>query len=423
MNRTRHLRKIKQYNRTLKNVKKNVILIEPVIQKKIKMIKPPDNVSNSTANNEDVNFNKIYEQELKKLNLLEKEYALDYNSADESVASKDDLPEDENYLSDYDDEEIIMRGLAVSSMGEHFICDIGDSCIKYIDPDFGLIHLAGSIKGYHDSEDSVDVQFNKPCGIAVDSDDNLIIADTGNNCLRKIELTRIGGEINVLRVLTIAGSTETTPGYKDGEALESLFNKPSDIALDAEDNIYVSDAGNNCIRKIIAGNVLTLGEKIFNNPQGIAINPVDKTIIITDTDNNCIKHMDKENNITIIAGKESSNTTNNALPRDLKWGEIPTDIILQQPTSVVVDGEGVIFISDTNNNCIRVIKNNVVSTILSVNKFNSFQSPTALALDKDNLIIADTMNEIIRQINGIATKVEIKRNMTQSILNVVNKFV
>lgn len=419
MNRTRHLRKIKQYNRTLKNVKKNVILIEQVMQKKIKIKKPKteDNVKKN------LEFKALEFKE--EFDNNEKGDEHTDSGVDEPNGSGDDESIGEYTSSDSDLEydTLIMRAIAVSSRGEQFLCDIGDSSIKYIDKDLGLVRLSGCFKGYHDTEDGFNALFNKPCGLAVDSDDNLIIADTGNNCLRKIELTRVGGEINIMRVFTIAGSKITEPGYKDGGVGECLFNNPTDVAIDEEDIIYVADAGNDCIRRIKEGKVTTIGEKTFNNPQGIAINPIDKTLIVTDTGNNCVKRIDEDCMIKVIAGKEGQGVVENALPKDIKWGEIPLDITLQQPMGVIVDGEGVIFISDTNNNCIRIIKNNVVTTILSINKASAFHSPTALAIHDDNLIIVDTYNEIVRQINGIATKVEVKRNMTQSLLNMVNKFV
>lgn len=412
MNKTKHLRHIKQYNRTLKNKKNNVILIEPIISNKIKMIKPNKKIHIEKDIQDDI-------QEHIQDDIQEHKESIK-NIGDHSTSSSEEYSSDD---SDLNDPSLILRALTVSSIGEHFLCDIGDSCIKYIDKDVGLVHIAGCYRGYHDSTDGFQSLFDNPCGIAVDSDDNLIIADTGNNCIRKIELTRVGGEINCLRVFTVAGSTETIPGYKDGSLEESLFNNPTDIAIDEEDIIYVADAGNDCIRRIKEGKVTTIGSKSFDNPQGIALNPIDKTLIVTDTGNNCVKRIDEDCVIKVIAGREGQGVVENALPKDLKWGEIPTDITLQQPMGVIVDGGGVIFISDSNNNCIRIIKNNVVTTILSIDKASAFHSPTALAIHDDNLIIVDTFNEIVRQINGIATKVEVKRNMTQSILNMVNKFV
>ena len=412
MNKTKHLRHIKQYNRTLKNKKNNVILIEPIVSNKIKMIKP----------NKKIHIEKDIQEHIQEhiQEDIQEDKESIKNIGDHNTSSSEEYSSDD---SDLNDPSLILRALTVSSTGEHFLCDIGDSCIKYIDKDVGLVHIAGCYKGYNDSTDGFRSLFDQPCGIAVDSDDNLIIADTGNNCIRKIELTRIGGEINCLRVFTVAGSKETIPGYKDGPLEESLFNNPTDIAIDEEDIIYVADGGNDCIRRIKEGKVTTIGNKSFDNPQGIAINPIDKTLIVTDTGNNCVKRIDEDCVIKVIAGREGQGVVENALPKDLKWGEIPTDITLQQPMGVIVDGEGVIFISDSNNNCIRIIKNNVVTTVLSINKDSAFNSPTALALDKDNLVIVDTMNELVRQINGIATKVEIKRNLSQSFLNLVNKFV
>lgn len=83
-------------------------------------------------------------------------------------------------------------------------------------------------------------QFNDPEGIAVDDRGNLYVADMGNNCIRQIFLN---GTVTIF-----AGSK--TSGFMDGSAPAARFNNPSDIAIDKAGNLYVTDTGNSCIRKI-----------------------------------------------------------------------------------------------------------------------------------------------------------------------------
>ena len=51
-------------------------------------------------------------------------------------------------------------------------------------------------------------------------------------------------------VSTLAGSTDGTEGDMEGAGVNARFNLPLGIAVDVERNVYVSDAGNNKIRKI-----------------------------------------------------------------------------------------------------------------------------------------------------------------------------
>ena len=91
--------------------------------------------------------------------------------------------------------------------------------------------------------------FKNPGGVAVDSQGNVYVADTHNLMIRKI--TPDG------RVATLAGSG--SQGAEDGKGLEASFMFPTQVAVDAQGNVYVTDGANCLIRKITPdGRVKTL---------------------------------------------------------------------------------------------------------------------------------------------------------------------
>ena len=427
MNKTLRLRKGKQYNRTIKNRKNNVILIEPIVLETTDFEEPRININDikliegptkgdSCAPDTEASHTEASHTEAAHTEASHTEAA--------PAADTEDEYSDEYYdeYSDDDDDPVegILRGIVVSETGEHFVSDIGDNCIKKLDKVYGLIDIAGSIRGHNDSDIGYEAEFNCPCGMDMDKDNNIIIADLGNNCIRKIELTRVADEIKVNRVMTVAGSAAQEPGYVDGSIEEALFRFPSDVAIDSHGTIYVADSGNNCIRRIKDGQVTTFGEKTFNNPEGIAIQRVDDSIIVADTGNNCIKRITQGQTICVIAGKEGQSSGDISLPRNTQFEESAEQIRFNHPTGIIVDGEGNIFVSDTKNDCIRIITDSEATTIISMSEESKFNMPTGLAVEDDNLIILDTNNSTIRQINGVAKKIEkdpISKNGFLSLLN------
>lgn len=216
----------------------------------------------------------------------------------------------------------------VAEAGGHVIRKI----LKTADGKFIVSTLAGISNKNGFKDGSIDsAEFNSPHAVILADDGSLFVDDIGN---KRIRLVKNG------IVSTIAGSGKS--GNKDGSPNEAEFIYAIDIVADKQ-NILVADAGSNLIRKISPGRgVSTLKLKdTLNTPHGIAVDE-NENIYIADMGSHRILRIDKEGNITVIAGtgKAGSNLDE-----------------LNKPAAVLVSN-GYLWIADLENHQIKAIKLN-----------------------------------------------------------------
>jgi DNA-binding beta-propeller fold protein YncE len=133
------------------------------------------------------------------------------------------------------------NGVAVDGDGNIIVVDEGSHRIRKITSQGQVSTLAGNgEEGWRDGEGTGVAQFNCPGGVAMDRDGNVIVADRFNHRIRKI--TPQGN------VSTLAGNGEK--GHRDGEGAVVQFKWPCGVAVDGDGNVIVADEHNNLIRKI-----------------------------------------------------------------------------------------------------------------------------------------------------------------------------
>ena len=131
-------------------------------------------------------------------------------------------------------------GMGIDGSGNLYTADYSDSHIRKITSSGTVSTIAGNGQtGFADGPGS-SAEFNTPYSEAVDGKGNIYVSDQGNQRIRMI--TPSG------TVSTLAGNG--TKGHQDGPAASAEFNFPYGIATDAQGNVYVADSYNNCIRKI-----------------------------------------------------------------------------------------------------------------------------------------------------------------------------
>ncbi len=195
--------------------------------------------------------------------------------------------------------------------------------------------------------------FSHPTGLAISKDDRYIyVADTGNNRIRKVDVTTGATTL-------VAGSGL---GFRDGTGASAHFNAPQGLALDARNTyLYVADTGNNRIRRI----TLSTGK------------------------------------VSTIAGSKTAGLTN----------AVKTQAQFSSPTRLALDQTNHLYISDSGNAVVRVLylpsglvelasgsgKQGYIDASRSTTRF---EDPAGLALDasQDTLYVADSTNDVIRSV-------------------------
>jgi len=132
------------------------------------------------------------------------------------------------------------RGLAVASDGSLLVADSGNNRLRRVTPHGTVSTVAGEERGFADGVGTV-ARFSTPRGIVMDGHGTIYVSDFHNGCIRKVTPAD-------WTVLTLCGNKEW--GFADRAAAAARFQAPSGLAMDMDGNLIVADYGNHCIRKV-----------------------------------------------------------------------------------------------------------------------------------------------------------------------------
>jgi sugar lactone lactonase YvrE len=194
-------------------------------------------------------------------------------------------------------------GLAIDSKGNLYVADTGNNRIRKVTPEGVVSTIAGNgTAGFADGP-AASAQFDGPIGVAVDAKGNVYVADTYNDRIRKISVEG--------NVTTIAGSGRT--GDADGEAKSARFDTPCAVVVYPDGSLVVADTGNNKLRKIsVEGQVSTVpiafagdaSRSSLRSPMGLALTH-DGFLYVTEFDRGSVAQIAPDGRATVIAGSRS----------------------------------------------------------------------------------------------------------------------
>ena len=328
-------------------------------------------------------------------------------------------------------ELFVPTGVAFDGGRNMFIADYRNNVIRRVDSATGLITtIAGNgTAGYSgDGGPAINAQLNGPTHVVFDRTTNLYITDANNNRIRKVD---VGTGV----ITTVAGTGTAGFAGDGGPATNAELNFPDGVALDAAQNVFIGDAGNNRIRKLeVATGIITTvagdGVAGYAGDGGLATNAelnfpsrpaLDSqgNIYIADYQNNRVRRVDASTNIIMtIAGTGIAGFSGD--------GGAAASAQLSGPISVALDASGNLYIGDINNERIRVVNTTMDPASLlgitlqpgeietaagnglagysgdgSLATSAQVNFPTGLLIDiQGNLYLADANNNVVRRVTG-----------------------
>ena len=299
--------------------------------------------------------------------------------------------------------------------------------------------IAGSLSAFGEHGDggaATSASLFHPGGTAENAQGDVFIADSGDNVVREVTPA---GVIRRIAGTGIAGLGVAGPRATGFPATLSSLDRPQDVAVNAQGDVYIADTYNNRVVEVTpAGQVFAVaGDGVagyagdgglaafaeLNQPTGLALD-AQGNLYIADSANNVIRRVDaKTGIITTVAGDVAADQASDGLGGFSGDGGPATSAQLNDPQGVAVDGAGDLFIADTFNNAIReVTPNGTISTVVNsasagggiptAGSESSGKAPTdsrlntpyGVAIDQstDVLYIADTTNSKIAEVTGLA---------------------
>ena len=305
-------------------------------------------------------------------------------------------------------------GVAVTADGGFLIADAGNSVVRKVSAAGVITRVAGTggLGNSGDDGPATEAEVAEPFGVAVTADGGFLIADALSSVVRKVSAAGV--------ITRVAGTGTAGNSGDDGAATDAEVHRPAGVAVTADGGFLIADRGNNVVRKVSAAGVITrvagtgtagntgddgpATDAQLNEPAGVAVT-ADGGFLITDTDNNVVRKVSAAGVITRVAGTGTAGNTGDDGPA--------TDAQLNEPAGVAVTADGGFLITDTDNNVVRKVSaagviTRVAGTGTAGNTGDDgpatdaqLNEPAGVAVTADGgFLITDFLNSMVRKVSG-----------------------
>jgi len=250
------------------------------------------------------------------------------------------------------------QGLALDDSGRLYLADSYNHVILRIDPDGTITRVAGV--GHPGDEGdggpATDAALNQPYDVRVGDDGALYIADYGNHRIRRVAPDG--------RIATVAGTGAPGYTGDGGPATAARLNGPYGVYPDRRYGLLIADSQNHVIRRVDAqGRIETIAgsgragnsgdggpalEARFDTPQGIAVG-ADGTIYVDDEHNHEIRVIDPRGIVHRLAGTGT--------PGFAPEGVLADSAPLNDPENMVILPDGRLLLTEAGNGRVTLVGN------------------------------------------------------------------
>lgn len=285
--------------------------------------------------------------------------------------------------------------VAVDLAGNVYVSDAGgNDRIRRVQRDGTVVTVAGGGPGFVDGP-GTEARFRTPSGVVLDRDGRLYVADTGNHAIRRVSPE---GEVT-----TLAG--DGVAGYRDGPADRARFHAPMGLTVDDAGTVYVADTYNDRIRSISPeGRVSTVAgadgpgfadgpgwRARFDTPTDVAVSTHGE-LFVTDAGNDALRRIGRDRTVSTFG-----------FPA-IGHGRYP---LLYRPIGLAMTHDDFLYVTDRRGFIVQVTPDGAMRTLAGAGRgfangagaHARFNNPTGIAFDLDGgLRIADAANYLVRRL-------------------------